>query len=91
MGDIIFELLLEGTVRGSINKKLSLWVRIPLMILLFGFILLYAYILFGVAGICLATFIKQQYIVSVFMFFLDVIMIIGIYKYTNQFINLKKI
>lgn len=88
MGDIILEVLLELSMLGSANKKLSLWIRIPAIIILILFVLLFGFILLGIAGVSYSALLNQEYLISVLMLGLEIILVIGIYNYIKKFRNL---
>lgn len=88
MGDIILEVLLELSMLGSANKKLSLWIRIPAIIILILFVLLFGFILLGIAGVSYSALLNQEYLISVLMLGLEIILVIGVYNYIKKFRNL---
>lgn len=90
MGEIILEVLLELSMMGSANKKLSLWIRIPAIIILVLFILLFGFILIGIASVSYSALLRQEYLISVLMLGIEIILVIGIVKYIQQFLIYKK-
>lgn len=85
MGDIIFEVLLELAMQGSANKKRSLWVRIPAIIALILFALLFVFIVIGIAGVIYSALLEEEYLISFLMVVVEMILIIGVYKYIKKF------
>lgn len=86
MGDIILEL----SMLGSANKKLSLWIRIPAIIILILFVLLFGFILLGIAGVSYSALLNQEFLISVLMLGLEIILVIGIVKYIQEFLRYKR-
>lgn len=90
MDDIIFEVLLELSMMASANKKISLWIRIPAIIILILFVLLYGFILLGIAGVSYSALLRQEYLISVLMLGLEILLVIGVVKYIQQFLRYKR-
>lgn len=90
MGEIILEVLLELSMMESANKKLSLWIRIPAIIILVLFVLLFGFILIGIAGVSYSALLRQEYLISVLMLGIEIILVIGIVKYIQQLLIYKK-
>lgn len=90
MGDIIFEVLLELSMMASANKKISLWIRIPAIIMLILFVLLYGFILLGIVGVSYSALLNQEYLTSVLMLGLEIILVIGIVRYLQPFLRYKR-
>lgn len=87
MGDIIFEVLFELSMMASANKKISWWIRIPAIIILVLFVLLFGFILLGIAGVSYSALLNQEYLISVLMLGVEIILVIGIANYIRKFIN----
>lgn len=79
--EMIFEVLLEGTLEVAGSRKVPLWIRIPLMIL-FG-------LFFGFIIVCLLILglriMKENILGGILMIGVDVIMVFGVARYGIKF------
>ena len=70
--EFIMELVMEGTVYTAQNKKVSLWIRIPLilvLVLFFGFIIIGCFLV-GVAIMRAVGFFKGLTMIAISLFIL---------------------
>ena len=70
--EILIELILEGSLELSKSRKVPIWIRIPLIILIILFFL------FAISMVFLAGFLlyKENKIVSIFMLLIGVFLVI---------------
>ena len=71
--EIILELILEGTLELSSNKKVPKWIRYPLLGVL---IVLYSIIMFGILFIGINS-INENFWVSIFLIVISLVLFIG--------------
>lgn len=85
--ELIFELLIEGSMEVSANKKLPKWMRYPLIIfLVLFFIFIYA-VIFCTAYLML----KENVYVSVGLFIIGLFLLIsGIIKFKKLYLRKEK-
>lgn len=82
--ELLVELLLEGSIEISSNRKLSKWIRYPLIILL---ILFFSTVIFGllILGVLI---LKKNIAAGLFVIIVSLILLIGcIIKFKNIYIN----
>ncbi|MDD3341221.1 MAG: hypothetical protein PHN72_03365 [Bacilli bacterium] len=76
IGEFVFEILFyTGT-----DKKVSKWIRYPILFLL---ILLYGFIIFGLLGISIKL-LNENIMVSILLFILDIFIIIFCIKWLQK-------
>ena len=82
--EFVAELILEGSIEISSNKKISKWIRYPLIFLI---ILFFSTIIFGllISGIII---LKKNIAVGIFIIIVSIIMLIGsIIKFKNTYLK----
>lgn len=85
--EFIIELLFEGSMEISTNKKISKWIRYPILAII---ILFFAIIIFGVLIVGISL-IKENILAALFMIFIGLFMLIGtILKFRKTYIEGKK-
>lgn len=72
--EFILELILEGTIEISSNKKVSKWIRYPLIILL---TILFSAVIIGIFMLGISTY-KENIILSLILIGISVTMLIAI-------------
>lgn len=88
--EFLVEIVLEISAHTSVNKKYSLWIRIPCIILLILFFALIIFVTLGLMGVSVTLFMKQKYVMGIMMFLLFIIVQAGIYRYVKQFNKIRK-
>lgn len=84
--ELIVELLVEGSFEASSNKKLSKWIRYPILFLL---ILFFAAVILGVLFLGFIL-LQNNILAAICMLFLGVFMLIGsIIKFRKMFLRKK--
>lgn len=78
--EIVFEILLEGSLEISSNKKISKWIRYPAIILLISF---FSIIIFGLIFVGIKS-LNNNLVMGIFLIALGLFFLIGI------IVNIKK-
>lgn len=82
--EIIIEILLEGSINISSNKKISKWIRYPLIMLIILFFLL---VIGGIAFIGICNFKTNSYL-SIFLIICSLLLLIAsIIKFRNTYLK----
>ncbi|MFQ8706243.1 MAG: hypothetical protein ACLR9T_09275 [Thomasclavelia sp.] len=85
--ELIGELFIESSVELIFNKKISWWIRFPLIILIIS---LYLFIFLGLMTLAIITILKHQFIMGI-IFFITAILIAYYPCYTTyKYIKAKK-
>lgn len=86
IGTLIMELLFEGAFSIIKNKKISLWIRIPILILL---ILLFSIVIFGIIALGI-YFIKINLVVALLFITIGLIILVAsLTNFKKQYIKYK--
>lgn len=72
--EFIGEVIIEGIIELIQNKKISKWIRYPLLIII---LLFYAFIIDAIAIVMIKGF-KEDIVLGIFMLLVEVLLIIGI-------------
>lgn len=84
IGTIIIELLFEGTFSIITNKKISMWIRIPVLIVV---ILLFSLMIFGIIGLGVSL-IKVNPLAALFMIILGIIiLVLSVIQFRKQYLK----
>lgn len=82
--EFIAELLLEGSIEISSNKKISKWIRYPLIVIL---ILLFSVVIFGLLTLGIII-LNKNILAGIFIIIVSIIMLIGsIIKFKNTYLK----
>lgn len=85
IGTIIIELLFEGTFSIITNKKISMWIRLPVLIVV---ILLFSLMIFGIIGLGVSL-IKVNLLAALFMIILGIIiLVLSIIQFRKQYLKM---
>lgn len=85
--EFIGEIIIEGIIELIQNKKISKWIRYPLLIIISLF---YALILGGIGIIMLKAF-NENILIGIFLLLVEILLIIGIICIIRKAINKKDI
>lgn len=84
--ELIGELLIEGSFELATNKKVSKWIRYPLLGVL---IILYSIIMFGILFIGINS-INENFWVSIFLIVISLVLFIGTIVAIKRKLNSKE-
>lgn len=85
--EFIVELLFEGSMEISTNKKIRKWIRYPILAII---ILFFVSVIFGILIVGISLF-KENVLAALFMIFIGLAMLIGsIVKFREIYIKEKK-
>ena len=83
--ELVFDLLLEGSMEISSNKKISKWIRYPILALL---ILFFATVIFGVIVVGILI-IPKSILGGIFMIVIGLIMLVmSILKFRKKYLEI---
>ena len=83
--ELVLDLLLEGGIEISSNKKVSKWIRYPIIVLL---MLIFTVVIIGlfILGILL---VEENILISLVIFLIGIIMLVGAIKKIKEY-NLER-
>lgn len=85
--EIIVDLFIEGGIEISSNKKISKWIRYPILAII---ILFFAIVIFGILILGISL-LKENLLAALFMIFISLAMLIGsIVKFREIYLKEKK-
>lgn len=83
--ELVFDLLLEGSMEVSSNKKISKWIRYPILALL---ILFFATVIFGIIVVGVLI-LPKSILGGIFMILIGLIMLImSIIKFRKKYLEI---
>lgn len=83
--ELVIELLFEGTIEISSNKKVSKWIRYPLLVIL---ILFFAVVIFGIIIVGLYT-LKENTLGGILILATGLFMLgMSIYKFRKRYLEI---
>lgn len=85
--EFVGEVIIEGIIELIQNKKISKWIRYPLLIIISLF---YTAIIAAITFISIKCFSKNS-LLSIFLLSVDVLLIVGIVSIIRKSINKKEI
>lgn len=74
--EFIGELLLEIVMYIPKNKKISKWIRYPLLLLVIG---LYSFIVLGLISLSIELVLKQKFLTAILFISVDILLIGGLW------------
>ncbi len=85
--EIIFTLLIEGTINLINNKNISKWVRYPLLFMIFTFFAVIFGLIFWLGIICY----EKNIVMSLVIWIVGILLVIGaIFGFRKKYIKKKK-
>lgn len=85
--DFIGELFIECLIKLIFNKRISWWIRIPIIIVI-G--LLYLFIFLGLMTLSVITILKHQFIMAIVFFIIAILVVYYPFHITHEYIETKK-
>ena len=78
MLEFIGEVILEAVMEITKNKKISKWIRYPILLLIMMF---YGFIVLGILSLGIQMFLDQKFLTAVLFIGIDVVLIGGLWFY----------
>lgn len=85
--ELVIEVLVEGSLEVSKNKKINKWIRYPLLI---GLILMFSCVIFGIFFLGIYLF-KESVIASLILILISIVMLIAsIVKFKKTYLEVQE-